>query len=88
MNLSFKSSDPKVQKYIDELEATNFKLHDKLVKCQVENLSLKNQIKALKKRLEKEMKIPKIHDFVAIAGKLRNNTNESQTLDIRAQRTP
>ena len=27
-------------------------------------------------------------DFVAIVGKLRNNTNEPQTLDIRAKRTP
>ncbi len=73
LKFSFKPSDPKVQKYIDELEATNLKLHEKLNKFKAENLSLKNQIKVLEEELEKERKIPKIRDFAAIAEKLRNN---------------
>ncbi len=48
-----KASDPEIQRYIVALEKENSKLHEKIAKQQVENVSSNNRIKALEKEFAK-----------------------------------
>ena len=59
-NLPLKSD---LQEKFAELDAINIKLHSQLIKCQMENQSLKNRIKALEQELENEKKIPKVSNI-------------------------
>lgn len=63
--LSFETSDPEAKKYVANLATINEKLHSQLLKCQAENLSLKNRIKVLERELEEEREKPKLSDIVA-----------------------
>jgi len=51
-----KGADPELSMHILELEKENFKLQKKVTKLQVENVTKDNEIKVLKKALEKERK--------------------------------
>lgn len=44
-----KAADPELSMYIVELEKENLRLHKKIAKLQVENLTKDNEIKAIKK---------------------------------------
>lgn len=52
--LPFKSSDPEVQRFFEKLAAENSKLHSQLAQCRAKNISLSNQIEALKKQHERD----------------------------------
>jgi uncharacterized protein YlxW (UPF0749 family) len=63
-DMTLTTSDPQVKQYVAEFTATNKKLHSQLVKCQVENLSLKNRIKAYEKELKEERSKSTLADLV------------------------
>jgi len=42
-------ADPELSRFVKELEKENLRLHEKIAKLQVENVTTDNEIKALKK---------------------------------------
>ena len=46
-------SHPLVKKYIADLKRENFKLHNKIVKLEINNITLKNRVRAQDKEIKK-----------------------------------
>jgi hypothetical protein len=52
LTAKMKTADIELRNYIMELEKKNLKLHDKLAKLQVQNVSQQNEIKAIQKEIK------------------------------------
>lgn len=53
LKIKLKACDPEIQNYVNALVAENLKLHKKIAKQQVENVSLNSRIKVLEEEYAK-----------------------------------
>lgn len=71
-------SEAESQMKLTELNIINKRLHRQLLKCQMENQSLKNKIEILEQELEDEKKKPKYSDLRAVAERIGKDNIEKR----------